>query len=287
MVIKIRKLHIFIIALITLLITFSAEFTPDSIITSYSPSEIKLPIVMYHQISKSDKNLGDYVLSYETLESDLAYLKNNGFTTITTEDLINFFHKGAKLPEKCVMLTFDDGFESVNQYVLPLLKKYDMKAVASVVGSFADAFTEAPDNNVKYAYMNWDTIAKLVKSPYIEIQNHTYDMHKRTADRNGVKIKKDETVDAFRAILSDDLLKFQNKMKDVTGYVPTAFTYPYGTVSDEGEAIIKELGFKAAFTCQEKINIISRDNPEKLYRLNRFNRPEYVSTEAFFERITL
>ena len=134
--------------------------------------------------------------------------------------------------------------------------------------------------------MNWDTVAELVKSPYIEIQNHTYDMHKRTAERNGVKIKKDETVDAFRAILSDDLMKLQDKITSLTGYTPTAFTYPYGTVSDEAEKIIRDLGFKAAFTCLEKINIISKSNPEKLFNLNRFNRPENVGTEAFFERIT-
>ncbi len=286
MVFKIKKLHILIIAMITLLITFGAEFRPDTIMTSQTNDDVKLPIVMYHQISKSDKNLGDYVLSYESLESDFSYLKENGYSAITTQDLIDYVHHGKKLPDNPVMLTFDDGFESVNQYVLPLLKKYNLKAVVSVVGSFCDAFTEAPDNNVNYAYMNWDTIATLVKSPYIEIQNHTYDMHKRTAERNGVKIKKDETVDAFRAILSEDLLKLQNKISALTGYTPTAFTYPYGTVSDEGEKIIKDLGFSAAFTCLEKTNIISRGNPEKLFRLNRFNRPEGVSTEAFFDRIT-
>jgi hypothetical protein len=58
--------------------------------------------------------------------------------------------------------------------------------------------------------------------------------------------------------------------------MPTAFTYPFGRISDESIPIIKKLGFKASLTCDYGINIITKD-PEKLYGLKRIARYHNIS----------
>ena len=70
---------------------------------------VDIPIVMYHSVLKDEKYHGKYVISPAELENDILYLKEQGYTTIFMEDLINYT-KGGELPEKPIMLTFDDGY---------------------------------------------------------------------------------------------------------------------------------------------------------------------------------
>ena len=63
---------------------------------------------MYHSILKDPQRTGDYVISPEQLEKDLIYLQNHGYTTVLLADLIAYVHEGTPLPDKPIVLTFDD-----------------------------------------------------------------------------------------------------------------------------------------------------------------------------------
>ena len=91
----------------------------------------------------------------------------------------------AELPEKPVMITFDDGYYNNLIYVLPLLKKYDMKAVISIVGSFTERAQELNDQNPAYAHMIWADIKALAASGYVEIGSHSYALHSVDKGREG------------------------------------------------------------------------------------------------------
>ena len=71
------------------------------------------------------------MLSPAQFESDLKYLKENGYHTVVVQDLIDYVEKGVPLPEKPVMLTFDDGYYNNYYYAFPLLEEYDAKIVIS------------------------------------------------------------------------------------------------------------------------------------------------------------
>ena len=94
-----------------------------------------------------------------------------------------------------------------------------------------------------------------------------------------------ESVAAYSATLSNDLSKLQSVLAEKSGVTPTVFAYPYGAVSEEAVFVLQSLGFSAALTCAEKINLLSPDDPDRLYHLGRFNRPSGEETEAFMNRV--
>ena len=82
----------------------------------------------------------------------------------------------------------------------------------------------------------------------------------------------------------DDILKLQQEFEENTNYTPKCFTYPFGGISNASLDIIKELGFKASLSCEQGINKLTK-NPNSLYLLKRYNRPSYISTYNFFQKI--
>lgn len=284
MTIKIDNFHKFIMVFSLLIIALVIQLSPVGSQAQNKNNNTKLPVIMYHQVTKRNSKIGKYCVSVAQLEDDLKYISENGYTAINMSDLLNIVEKKVKKPEKPIIITFDDGFESVKEYVLPLMKKYNLCCVVSVVGSYADITLEQDDHNVNYAYLDWNEIAQLTKSKYIEIQNHSYNLHQIKEGRKGAAQCAGEDYDSYRQTLSYDLTKMQNKIMEIANYTPCTFTYPFGSYSKDSEAVLKELGFKAALTCAEVINEIDTQNTEWLYKIGRFNRSGTYSTSSFFSK---
>lgn len=284
MVIKIRKTYIFAVICFMLLICAFVQFAP-LISVAEEKEGIKVPIIMYHQVTKKSSRRSKYTVMYEEFENDMRYIKEKGYTTIDMEDLVDFVYGKKQLPEKPIIITLDDGFESVYAYVYPLMKELDMCAVASIVGEYTTFFTENPDHNIIYSYLDWDEVAELTKTKEIEIQNHSYDLHKNNGERHGISKKRDEDVAVYNNEVGADIMKMQNIMQEKTGYAPNTLTLPFGAYKKETIDLAKELGFKAVLLCEEKTNTIKQGDTEILYHLGRYNRPSGISTEAFFDKI--
>lgn len=237
---------------------------------------------MYHSILKSQK--GDYIISPTTFEQDLQYIKERGYTTITISDLINYVYNDIPIPEKSIIITFDDGHYNNYGYAVHLLKKYNMKAVISIVGKYTDTFSKTNETNLNYSYLRWIDIKELIEDGTIEFQNHSYDLHDNLHGRKGSMKKYNESIENYQTLLSKDLMKLQKKFEEQTNYIPTTYTYPYGAISKESIKIIKELGFKASLSCSSGINYITK-NTDCLYMLKRNNRTSTVDREKFFNKL--
>lgn len=245
---------------------------------------VKVPILMYHSILKDPSRSGKYVVTPAQLEEDFSYLKEHGYTAIVMDDLIRYVYQGQPLPEKPVMITLDDGHLNNLTYLLPLLQQYEMKAVISIVGSYAQRATDLDEHNPNYAYLDWDEIHTLVESGRVEIQNHTYNMHDQSA-RRGAARKSGEALDSYHEALYADLKRTQQALVQLAHIpAPTTFTYPFGQISDESEQVLTELGFLASLSCYERINVITRDT-RCLYQLGRYNRPSGISTAKFMKKL--
>lgn len=268
----------FIFCLIFLILPFSLSAG-----VCYAESESRdIPIVMYHQILKSWT--GDYIVTPKTLQDDIKYLKNHGYEPIFVEDIINFCEGKSLLPEKPVVLSFDDGHYNNFFYAYPIIKEENFKANLNVIGGFCDFSTTSGDiDNPNYSYLTWEEIKFLHDSKYFEIGNHTFKMH-NFKPRFGIKRKDDEDIESYKKALEDDIMKLENKLKNDCGFSTDVFAYPFGVYSKESEEILKNLGFKAFLTCNEGINKVTFNDKSALSHLKRINRTGKLDTETFFQK---
>ena len=285
-----RKLKILILIVVCALLTTCSAgvialrtVAVDS--AAIEANTVKIPIVMYHHILKQPHSWGNYVISPEDLEGDIQYIQSKGYQTVFIQDLINFVNDGVPLPEKPIILSFDDGQLSNYAYAYPLLQQYHMKAVISVVGSYTDRYTQLNDEVVDYAYLQWKHIQELEESGYVEFQNHSYDLHKNENGRKGVQRKAGESKESYQKMLTEDVMKVQQGFIDHGCKPPTTFTYPFGAGSGDAIAILKDLGFQCTLSCAEGVSSITYGDPSSLYHLKRYNRPHNVNREKFFAKL--
>ena len=114
MIINLKKAFILLTAII---LTATAIYICPVLADEF---KVELPILMYHHLSENNSKLNKYTISPSEFKSDLEFIQKNGYTTISINDLINFTN-GQNLPEKPIMITFDDGYQSVYKYAYPML----------------------------------------------------------------------------------------------------------------------------------------------------------------------
>ena len=239
---------------------------------------VPLPVIMYHSVY--DTSPTEYIITPSQLDSDLAWLSENGFTSVSAEELVQYVHGKGELPEKPVLITFDDGHYNNLSEALPIFEKYDMCFIVSVVGKYTDSLAAADPHNSSYSYLTWNDISELISSGRVEIGNHTYDMHSLSGARKGCSRMEGESEEQYRSALSDDISLLQNDIRAACGYVPFVFAYPYGKISPESIPVLRDMGFMMTLTCYERMNYITRD-PDCLFNIDRFNRSGLLSTNDF------
>lgn len=267
------KLKSIIAMIICFAVVCTAAVCTANVVQTTADGGVEVPIIMYHSVLKDESKRGKYVVTPNDIESDLKFLKENGYTAVFMYDLIAFAYDGTPLPEKPVVLTFDDGYYNNYTYAYPLMEKYGMKFVISLVGTYTDLYSENPDPNPNYAHITWEDAKKMQESGIAEFQNHTYNLHTLDKGRMGCKKKKGESSEHYAELLRSDIGGMQKKMEEKLGAPAEVFTYPYGGVSNDSLDIVKSLGFKASLSCCEGINRLTGDR-EELYMLKRCIRSD-------------
>lgn len=272
---------------VVLVFTLAELVYPGTVTTNKNVTgEINLPVIMYHHVLKNTSKLGDYTISPDAFESDLKYINDQGYNSITTKDLTDYLEFDIPLPEKPIMITFDDSFESIYAYCFPLIQQYNVKVVVNVLGSHTDLFSDENEpKNLNYSHLNWNQLRDMNNSGLIEIGNHSYDLHYNNSNgRNGIKKLYGESIDDYRIKLIDDIGGLNRKIESELGVKPEVFAFPFGAYSKESYPILQEIGFKVILGCEEKNNIITKDMTLPI-TLKRFNRASKYSTKSFFQKI--
>ena len=168
---------------------------------------------------------------------------------------------------------------------MPLLEQYGYNEVISVVGTFSDFETDMGEiQNNNYSYLTWPQIGELGKKSFIELGNHSYNMH-GDGGREGLIKRANESDGEFRSAVYADVEKVQQMVRQRTGTYPAVFAYPYGRINDAAKNVIESMGFLATLSCYEHVNRIEIGT-DCLYDLGRYNRPSGVSSENFFKKMT-
>ncbi|MFR2443891.1 MAG: polysaccharide deacetylase family protein [Ruminococcus sp.] len=240
-----------------------------------------LPVLMYHSVAELTET--QFCVTPQTIESDLRYLKEHGYEAVSAEALVEYTNGTGSLPLHPVLITLDDGFYNNSSLVLPLLEKYDMCAVISVVGVFTDVYAPDAPHQDDYSYLTWDDMREMCCSPRIEFGNHTYQLHSHRKRQGCAKLSW-ESEEEYRQTLSEDLNLLQTRFQEELHLQPIVFAYPYGFLCEESRPVLQEAGFLITLNCLEQPNFITRD-PACLYGLNRYNREGGISTETYMARL--
>ena len=252
--------------------------------TYAAPQEpaLRLPIVMYHHISKEPSRWNDYVISLSEFESDLSWLRSHGYETVSLRELLAWTEGAFIMPEKPCMITFDDGFESTAAYAEPLLERFGFCGVVAVIGSACERFSALDEHDPELSNLSWADARELAERGTIEVQCHTWELHSLWP-RSGCRKKQGESEAQYRYLLSMDLARYLVGCRENGVAAVPGIAYPYGAYSPETAAAVRDFGFRAAFTCTEKINLLTGAG-EELYHLGRYNRPHGSNSEEFFSK---
>ena len=249
-----------------------------------SGNSVNLPIIMYHQISENKAIWGDYVIPFSLLREDFQYLKENNITPVSLKQVEDFLKNGTPLPDKPVVLTFDDGEKSFLTKVVPLLEEYNYPANINIIGSLVALYTENGETDDRYAYLNEADITELAENPLVELGCHTYNLHSLST-RRGMGKMQGENEAQYKKAITEDFNNFNNLFYKLTGKHPEILAYPYGIRNDLLLTMAKNAGFKITLTCRESVNSLKPgDSP---YELGRFNRPYGEACKDFFTKIGL
>lgn len=201
----------------------------------------------------------------ENFEEQMAYLYNNNYHTLTLDEVKDYYYNNIELPAKSVLLTFDDCYQSIKIFAYPILKKYNFHGVAFVVTNWLHDCAQEynPNRSVCMAISELATI-----SDVFEYANHTDSLHQRiNSTTSSLILSSDEDI-------SFDLDQCNSKSfitaKDV-------FAYPFGIYEERNVKLLKEKGFKLAFTSLDGSNTKSTDP----LLLHRNAIPYFMSIETF------
>lgn len=244
----------------------SNQTTQEQALNSKIGKFINLPILMYHHIgqlpAQADATRKDLTVSLEDFEMQVAWLKGQGFESISLRDLLNYSKGQLQLPEKPVIFTFDDGYQDALVNAVPILKKYNF------AGSFAIT-TQFPGIDVgNNQYADWQTI-KQAKKAGMEIINHTQDHF------DGTNPKYDEKF--ILRNLTDSRKDFENNL----GQSLPILVYPFGRYNQKYIGLAKQAGFEMGITTKEGKKILL----DNLMEIPRIRIHGENSLEIFQERI--
>ncbi len=226
-----------------------------------------LTILMYHNTLAKGKKQSVYCINQDSLRKDFLYLKNNGYNVISCQSLIEHVDGGTQLPDKAVILTFDDGYLNNMTYALPLLEEFGYSGLFSVVGDYT-LFDKNGKGGGDFIYFGWDDIAQVSENANVEIGLHSYSMH-NTHPRLGVSQLKSENDEAYKQAFSSDTQRLVDKLGEL-GVTSNIYAYPYGKYTKISESVLKDKGVIMTLTCNEGINHIY--GRRSLYLLKRINR---------------
>jgi len=280
-VIRLRTVIKLLCYILSVIITAGTAYAAP--VLAHDGESVNVPVIMYHSLL--DRKTNRWNISPEEFEKDLQYLSQNGYETVFISDLTAYVETGKPLPEKPVVLTFDDGYYN-NLKAMPYLEKYDMKIVLSVIGESSDHWTKHADETCeRFGHLTWPHITEMFRSGRIELANHTQNMHKNTGGRNGCCRKKSESAEDYERVLTDDVEKLQEKLEQISGVRPECFTYPFGSMCKDSDIVLKKLGFKVTLSCVSGVNVLRVGNEDCLFRMKRNNRTPGESLEEIFRNI--
>lgn len=231
-----------------------------------SKGNVNVTILNYHKVDDMKIALS---VSPKEFDEQMAFLKSQGYHSITPKQLMDFIEQGGALPDKPLLITFDDGYADNYTNAFPILKKYGYCATVFIVTDFISS---------DQRFMTWEQVSELQANGFT-IGSHTMQHLPLT--------------DLDVSTMQRELIGSKEALKKQLGVTEFYFAYPTGAYDLSIASAVKECGYRAAFTIRYG-NTDKASYPYALERIPVFKSGQTfrsfclrVELTSFFERLGL
>ena len=195
----------------------------------------RVAVLIYHQVCWDDG--GTFVVSPDRLAADLGWLLSQGWQPIDFAGFVAWHAGELMLTGDHFLLTFDDGYQGVADYALPLLQEMAIPAVLFLTTGDLDRGSGLTTPGAR----------ALLDSGLFSLQNHSHGLHHQVSEGG---LWQAATTLASPAELVADLLSANKIIRKLGAPNPVAFAWPYGEHTPAATAAVREL-FPLLFGTEE------------------------------------
>ena len=245
-----------------------------SLFSAFAFAQDRYGVLAYHSVvdesaAENQKHYFPQTISAQTLIKHFNWLKENGYNVISWQQVIDAENGQGTLPDNAVLLSFDDGYETMYNVVFPLLKAYNYPAVFAPVTGWLDT---PANQKIAYAdkmldrsvFATWAQVKEMEQSGLVEVASHTHNLHNGiNANPSGGQLPaviapeykngKYETEDAYKNRLKSDFTRTVQTLVNHIGKKPRVMVWPYGQFNDVAVQIARQAGMPHYFSLGEKI----------------------------------
>ena len=245
-----------------------------SLFSAFAFAQDRYGVLAYHSVvdesaAENQKHYFPQTISAQTLIKHFNWLKENGYNVISWQQVIDAENGQGTLPDNAVLLSFDDGYETMYNVVFPLLKAYNYPAVFAPVTGWLDT---PANQKIAYAdkmldrsvFATWAQVKEMEQSGLVEVASHTHNLHNGiNANPSGGQLPaviapeykngKYETEDAYKNRLRSDFALTVQTLVNHIGKKPRVMVWPYGQFNDVAVQIARQAGMPHYFSLGEKI----------------------------------
>ena len=244
-----------------------------------------VPVLMWHNLA--EESSGDMTISVDTFRAQIEALHEAGFKTVSLQQLYDYVHFGTELPEKPIVLTFDDGYFSNYEYAFPILQEYDMQATIFAIGVSVGKDTYKDTDHAMTPHFGADEAREMVDSGLISVQSHTFDMHQWPPFEDGnAQVREtllpfDGEADAdYKAAVEADFAESRELLESITGQPVNALAFPEGAYVTLTQDALRSAGAELTFTTVRAVNTVVKGLPQSLCAMPRFGMTESADMSA-------
>lgn len=244
-----------------------------------------VPVLMWHNLA--EESSGDMTISVDTFRAQIEALHEAGFKTVSLQQLYDYVHFGTELPEKPIVLTFDDGYFSNYEYAFPILQEYDMQATIFAIGVSVGKDTYKDTDHAMTPHFGADEAREMVDSGLISVQSHTFDMHQWPPFEDGnAQVREtllpfDGEADAdYEAAVEADFAESRELLESITGQPVNALAFPEGAYVTLTQDALRSAGAELTFTTVRAVNTVVKGLPQSLCAMPRFGMTESTDMTA-------
>lgn len=223
----------------------------------------------YHDVGDIDADQRYLSVRTDRLLTQLAWLRESGYQAVSVDQILAARKGGPALPERAVLLSFDDGYSSFYHRVYPALKAYGWPAIFAPVGAWLDT---PPDRPVDFGglptprtqFSTWAQVREMAGSGLVEVASHTNDMHfgiranpqgndqpAAATLRYNPASNTYETRDQYEQRIAADARAISQRIQAATGKPPRVWIWPYGASSGTAIRILGEQGYEMTMTLED------------------------------------